>query len=206
MDDRVRDLLQRHLRAHQRGKGGHHRHRPSLDQLSQHLHPVRDQLIAVDVRLIKNQILGRIQHRTFIIKLVHPGKLLGKLRLVHRAVRIDVDDRVRDLLQRHLRAHQRGKGGHHRHRPSLDQLSQHLHPVRDQLIAVDVRLIENQILGRIQHRTFIIKLVFLIDFSGPQVAVGNDDLIEKIFAQPICQMKLLRVRTARVADAGSILF
>ena len=47
---------------------------------------------------------------------------------------------------------------------------------------MNIRLIKNKILGRINHHIFIIKLIILIDILGPAITESNDDFIFKTIA------------------------
>ena len=67
----------RDLRRHQRIIGGDHRRRPAFHQPAQTADPLHRQLITVDIRLKKDQILGRIQHHIPVIKFIILIQFLG---------------------------------------------------------------------------------------------------------------------------------
>ena len=66
------------------------------------------------------------------------------------------------LLPEHLRCHQSSIGCHDGHRLALHDPAQSADTLLYQLIAVNVCLKEDQILGRIQHDISVIKFIFLV--------------------------------------------
>ncbi len=66
----------------------------------------------------------------------------------------------------HLGRHQCRKGRNQRQGPALRNPPQRPHPLPGQLVAVDIRLEKDQVLGGIEKNVSIIETVFLIEFPG----------------------------------------
>ena len=151
---------------------------------------------------------GKLPRRVHLIIffISHLRQAAGETALVQPAVAVNMDDRRRDFLQRHLGGHQRRKGGEHRQRLPLNNFTQRLHPIRHQLVPMDIRLVKNQILRRIQGHIPVIKLIILINFPRLQITESNDDFIPETIAESIRHMKLLGIHTSGKADTGPLLF
>ena len=70
-------LLPQYLRCHQCRIGGNNGDRLTLHDSAQGLDPLLHQLIAVDIRLEKDQVLRRIQHDISVIKAIFLVDLFG---------------------------------------------------------------------------------------------------------------------------------
>ncbi len=104
--------------------------------------------------------------------------------------------------QRDLRRHQRGESRDDGHLLSLCHPAQAPKPLRLQLPSAEIRLIENEILGRKQHSVPVIEPAVVQNFSRPEIAVCHKESDPGVrcdrlrLCQRIRKMNLLRVRTA----------
>ena len=80
--------------------------------------------------------------------------------------------------------HQTVKRRHNGQRRALQQAPQHFPTLGHKLVAVNIRLEKDQILGRIHADIPVIKLIVLINLPHALIAVGDDQFIAKPFSQP----------------------
>ena len=102
----------------------------------------------------------------------------------------------------YLRCHQGSKSRHHCYRSSLNEAPQAPDTLPCDLIAVDIRLIKDKILGRIHSNVPVVELIVLIDLFCPKIRIGHYYPVLKALTQPINEMELLRVHTASDLATG----
>ena len=127
----------------------------------------------------------------------HPHQLLCQFPLINARL-ISYRNHISfQNVQRNLGSHQTIKSSHHCQGTPFHNPPQYFDPLFYQFVPVDIRLIKNEILRRIKHDIFIIKLIVLINFLRPKVTESNDDLIFKTIAQTIYHMQFLGIHAAR---------
>ncbi len=100
--------------------------------------------------------------------------------------------------------HQSGKGCDDRDRIALEESSLHRDPFLDKLVAMDIRLIEDQILRRIKIRLAAVQAAVLQKLLRLDIAVGHDQLHIVIPVRAKYHMKLLGIHTAAHAHLTAL--
>ena len=100
--------------------------------------------------------------------------------------------------------HQRRKSRDDRDRDLLEQPALHRHPLLDKLVAVHIRLVEDQILRRIEIRLPAVQAAVLQKLPRLDIAVGHDQLHVIILIRAKHHVEFLGIHTAAYAHLSAL--
>ena len=172
-----------------------------------------DRIILCEVKNIENVASDCKLPRPLdlvVFFIAHGDQPLRRSRQIHHFPPADPQYAPLQDPHRDLRCQKRREGGHHRHRLSFDDPAEALQTFLIDLIAAQIRLIEDQVSGGKHGHIPVIKRAVLCDLPRPQVAVGKHQPQPSVFrdrllpAQRVQQMRLLRVHTAVRQDTPAL--
>ena len=80
------------------------------------------------------------------------------------------------------------KCGNHRDIFLFHKAFLHHHPLHADLVALDIRIIKHQVTSRINQYILIKEPIIFVDFSGTQIAVGQNQFLAIIFPDAVYKM------------------
>ena len=141
----------------------------------------------------------------------HGDQPLRRSRQIHHFPPADPQYAPLEDPHRDLRCQKSRKSGHDRHRLSFDNPAETLQAFLIDLVAAQIRLIEDQVSGGKHSHIPVIKRTVLCNLPRPQVAVGKHQPQPRVLrdrflpAQRIQKMRLLRVHAAVRQDTPAAL-
>ena len=123
-------------------------------------------------------------------------QLAGHCLQVQRTVASEPEHMLPEQGERQQTVHTTVDGGHHSGALPLHQRPDHPKSLPGDQIPMDIRLIKNQIPGRVEKGLRIVHPVILIKFPGFQIIFRQNQAKGKLPSDPIGKMGLLGVKTA----------